>query len=90
MDLAGLEPATSRVKVDNPPPSARTVADEVWGRKSALPAELQVHLSVRVDGVHRPECPAGFEPAASGLMVSLACRPAIWADEESARHGPVL
>jgi len=40
--------------------------------------------------VHRPECPAGFEPAASGLMVSLACRPAIWADEESARHGPVL
>lgn len=50
VDPAGLEPATSRLEFDNPPPSARAVADEVWRRNSALPAELQAHLSVHKDG----------------------------------------
>ncbi len=41
MEPAGLEPATSRSQVDNPPPSARETRTRIWRGNSALPAELR-------------------------------------------------
>ena len=69
MEPAGLEPATSRSRIDNPPPSARETRTSVWRGNSALPAEVRPLASVLSCRVLR----VGGAAERSALAPGVAC-----------------
>ncbi len=93
MEPAGLEPATSRSQVDNPPPSARETRTRVGEGVSALPAELRppaCRAVLRVGGAAERSalapgvaCPRASGSAPAGHPVKCLAAPSSSATSSS-------